>query len=31
MEEQGIEFDGIELALAVPRSNLRLFWKVRVF
>jgi len=31
MEEQGIEFDGIELALAVTRSDLRLFGKSESF
>ena len=31
MEEQGIAFDGIEQALAVPRSDLRLFGKPESF
>ncbi len=31
MEEQGIAFDGIEQALAVPRSDLRLFGKPEAF
>jgi phosphoribosylglycinamide formyltransferase 2 len=31
MEEQGIAFEGIEQALAVPRSDLRLFGKPESF
>ena len=31
MEEQGIAFDGIEQALAIPRSDLRLFGKPESF
>ena len=31
MEEQGIAYDGIELALAVPQSDLRLFGKPESF
>jgi len=31
MEERGIAFDGLEEALAVPRSDLRLFGKPESF
>jgi phosphoribosylglycinamide formyltransferase 2 len=31
MEQQGIAFDGIERALAVPQSDLRLFGKPEAF